>query len=92
MKLIDIDKIESIENHVHYIKIYKASAILMDKKAILSRYNIEFSLEYKPLEGPSIKVKFKEHPHFPLISIMKEVKNKIIELEKAGKLSQVHKK
>ena len=92
MKLIDIDKIEEQKSHIHYIKEYKASAIIMDKKATLSRFNIQFSIEYRPLGSPVINVKFIEQPHFSTNELIENVKIKINEMEKNGALNAEHRK
>lgn len=92
MKLIDIDKIEEQKSHIHYIKEYKASAILMDKKAALSRLNIQFSIEYRPLGSPVVNVKFAEQPHFSTNELIENVKIKINEMEKSGSLNAEHRK
>jgi hypothetical protein len=92
MKLIDIDKIEEKESHVHYIKIYKASVILMDKKATLSRHDIDFTIEYRPVGAPFIKIKFDDHPHFATEELAENIKIKINEMEKKGDLHAEHRK
>lgn len=91
MQLIDIDKIEEIGSHVHYLKSYTGSAILMDKHSKLFRFSINFSIEHKPVGEPSIKVSFLEHPHLPVIGIIKKVKEKILEMIKNGAIASLNK-
>ncbi len=91
MQLIDIDKIEEIGSHVHYLNSYKGSVILMDKHSKLFRFNINFSIEHKPLGEPVIKVAFLEHPHLPVIGIIKKVKERILEMIKNGDIASLHK-
>jgi len=90
MKLIDIDKLVVIDNHIHYLKVYRGSVILMDKSSKIYRFNIQFSIEYKPIGNPDIAVKFLDHPHFPITGIMKKVKKRIQELDDKGILSNAH--
>ena len=92
MKLIDIDKIEEQKSHIHYIKEYKASTIIMDKKAILSRFSIQFTIEYRPLGSPLVNVKFTEQPHFSTNDLIENIKIKINEMEKNGALNAEHRK
>lgn len=92
MKLIDIDKVEVIEDHIHYIRVYDGSAIFMDKKSAIFRHSIQFTVEHKPLGAPVIKVKFIDHPHIPVVNILQKVKEKIIEMEKNGILAASRKK
>ncbi len=84
MKLIDIDKIEEIETHIHYIKSYKGSVILMDRHSKMFRCNVNFSFEHRPMGDPVIKVSFLEHPHIPVIVLIKQVKEKLLEMNKKG--------
>jgi|GEM_PF-1305399 len=92
MKLIDVDKLKVIDNHIHYIKIYQASAILMDNASSIFRFKIEFSIEYKPIGDPEIKIKFIDHPHFPITNLIPKIKTKIYDLDKKGILSDAHDK
>ena len=92
MQLIDIDKIEEIGSHVHYLNSYKGSVILMDKHSKIFRFSINFSIEYRPLGEPAIRVAFLEHPHLPVIGIIKKVKEKILEMIKNGAMASLHKK
>lgn len=91
MKLIDIDRLKPIESHIHYIKIYKGSAILMDMQHRIHRFNVEFTIEYKPIGNPEIQIKFIDHPHFPIINIVKKMKTKILDLDTKGILEEVYK-
>ena len=92
MQLIDIDKIEEIASHVHYLKSYKGSVILMDRHSKIFRFNINFSIEHKPLGEPFIKVAFLEHPHLPVIGILKKIRERILEMIKNGVIASLHKK
>ncbi len=89
MELIDVDRIKVVENYIHYIKTYNASAVLMDKKSKIFRFDIRFSIEHKPVGIPEVKIKFIEHPHFPILGLIKKIKMKIYEMDKRGILSGV---
>lgn len=84
MKIIDIDNIKPVESHVHYIKKYKGRAVLMDLKSKIFRYEIEFSIEHNPIDPPKIKVSFKEHPQFPVLTLITKIKNKINDMNEKG--------
>ncbi len=92
MKLIDIDRLKLIENHIHYIKEYEGSCVLMDKMAKILRSDIKFSIEYKPVGMPDVKVNFLNKMSFPLESILVKVKEKIQKMDQDGTLSSLHKK
>ena len=87
MQLIDIDRLEEIESFIHYRKNYKASAIIMAANAQIERYDVKFSIEFKPLGDPDIKVNFETHPHFPVAKLIKKMKDKIQEMNSNGSLS-----
>jgi hypothetical protein len=91
LKFIDIDRLEVIENHIHYIKTYKGSAIFIGNDSKTCRFGIDFSIEHKPVGLPDIKIKFSEHPHFPIADLIKKVKEKIIDMDKKGIFSSLHK-
>ncbi len=93
MKLIDVDKLEVIDSHIHYIKIYKGSAIFLDNRANICRFEVKFSIEYKPIGDPEIKIQFIDKPDFMQdASVLDKVKRKITELDDKGVLSDVLKK
>lgn len=92
MKLIDIDRLRIIENHIHYIKEYEGSIIVMDKMAKIMRNEIKFSLEYKPMGDPNVKVDFKEEPPFKPEILMHKIMERIHKMDKDGTLSNLHKK
>lgn len=92
MRLIDIDRLKLIENHIHYIKEYEGSAVLMDKMAKIVRNDIKFSLEYKPMGEPEIKVNFLNTPSFSIDPLIPKIKEKIYKMDQDGILANLHKK
>jgi hypothetical protein len=92
MKLIDIDRLTIVENHIHYIKSYLGCAVLMDKMHKIVRNELKFSIEYKPMGDPDIKVTFISPPDYPLTDLMPKLKEKIQKLDQEGTLSALNKK
>jgi hypothetical protein len=92
MKVIDIDRLRIIENHIHYIKEYEGSVVLMDKTSRIIRNELKFSIEYKPMGEPDIKVNFVDSPACPVTDIIPKIKEKIQKLDQNGTLSALHKK
>jgi len=92
MKVIDIDRLILVDNHIHYIKIFEGSAIFMDKMARIVRNAVKFSIEYKPMGEPDIKVNFSEEPSFTTDEIMQKLKEKIQKLDQNGTLAALHNK
>jgi hypothetical protein len=92
MKVIDIDRLTLIDNHIHYIKEYEGSAVLMDKLARIIRNNIKFSIEYKPMGDPDIKVNFIDSPICPTSELIPKLKEKIQKLDQNGTLAALYTK
>lgn len=87
MRIIDIDRLVEIENHIYYIKIYKGSIILMDKNAKIVRKDIKFSIEYKPVGDPVISVTILDEEDLPLDHLLPNIRKKIEKLDKDGTLA-----
>jgi len=90
LKLIDIDRLEPVENHIHYIKEYEGSAILMNPRSEISRYKIKFSIEHKPIGEPVIEVKFLDDPDSQVVKIIDKIKQKIHNMNDSGILSSLY--
>ncbi len=88
MRVIDIDQINNIENHIHYIKEYEGRLVLMDKMARIIRNPIKFSIEYKPMGAPDIKINLPENSLITETDpILSKVIEKIHKLDTDGTLS-----
>ncbi len=90
MRVIDIDRLKLIDNHIHYIKEYEGSLIIMDKLMRIKRSNIKFSIEYKPVGPHDIKILYLEEEDQKDILIPK-IKEKITKLDNDGILAALHK-
>jgi len=91
MKVIDIDRLKLIDNHIHYIKEYEGSVIIMDKLMKIKRSNIKFSIEYKPIGPHEIKILYLEENDLPKDILLPKIKEKINKLDKEGILAALHK-
>lgn len=91
MKVIDIDRLKLIDNHIHYIKEYEGSVIIMDKMMKIRRSNIKFSIEYKPVGPHEIKINYFEAGDLPQDTILPKIKERINKLDKDGTLAALHK-
>ncbi|HOJ63874.1 MAG TPA: hypothetical protein PLE45_05585 [Spirochaetota bacterium] len=91
MRVIDIDRLKLIDNHIHYIKEYEGSVILMDNKMQIKRSGIKFSIEYKPIGPHEIKIHYLEDNNLPRDIIFPKIKERIVKLDKDGVLAALHK-
>jgi hypothetical protein len=87
MTIIDIDRLEIMESHIHYLKEYKGSLVFMDKKHSIHRSKIEFSIEYKALQDPTITVTFTDELPFPVDQLVPKIEKKIRDLDGRGTLA-----
>ena len=81
MKLIDIDRIHYLENHIFYIKEFDASVVVMDNRMQIHRYDMRFAIEYKPL-GDTIIIFKQLSPE--LEPIKDKILNKIKTMDQNG--------
>ncbi|MCG8572727.1 MAG: hypothetical protein MJB14_21555 [Spirochaetes bacterium] len=92
MRLIDIDRLEMVDDHIHYRKRYEASIILMDNKHQIKRNAISFSIEYRPVGDPLIDIKFINADNIMMDKLIPKVKQKITQLDHDGVLAALHRK
>lgn len=87
MRIIDIDRLVEIDNHIYYIKVYKGSVILMDNMAKIMRKDVKFSIEYKPVGDPNISVTIIDDESTSYDGIIPAIKKRIEKLDKEGVLA-----
>ena len=91
MRLIDIDNLKMVDDHIHYRKEYEARAVLMDNTHKIQRNPIKFSIEYRPIGAPLIDVKFTESNNNAVDKLLPKIKEKISKLDHDGILAKLHK-
>ncbi len=86
MKLTRVDDITRKPVALHYRNEYAANAVfgLTDGKSLVRR--IEFIVEMNPLGAKDIRVKFLDPIDYPLIPILKSLKDEIRSLDRKGVL------
>jgi len=91
LRIIDIDKLIEIDNHIYYIKLYKGSLMLMNNMGQIIRKEIKFSIEYKPVGDPVILAEILETDNLKIDHIMPNIIKRIEKLDKDGVLSSATK-
>lgn len=80
-----------VDNHIHYIKEYEGSAVIMDQSMKIIRKDLSFSIEYKPLGTPEIKVKIADSDDKTEQLLVPKILKKISKMDGEGVLAQLHK-
>ena len=80
MKIIEIKNISRKDVPIYYKRFYKGILViqLMEEPQEIP---IEFIIEHKPTGALDITVTFSHEIDYPLVPLLKEVKNHIIELD-----------
>ena len=86
MKLTRVDDITRKPVALHYRNEYAANAVfgMMDGKLLVRR--IEFIVEMNPLGAKDIRIQFLDPIDYPLIPILKSLKEEIRSLDSRGAL------
>ena len=88
MQLIDIIDIRKKDLPVHYRHVYQATALFSYRGNEL-RTRLEFVLEQTAIGSTDLHVSFIDDPDYPLIPILKQVKEKVRSLESDRELPDV---
>jgi len=70
---------------IYYRKLYTSVAVI-ELNGVPSDYRIDFSIEIKPTGQKEVNVNFIDAVDYPLIPVIKELKQHINDLESAGGL------
>ena len=85
MQVIELKDLKRKETPLHYIREFNGLAVLETsvgrKEAALA-----FTVERKPIGPPDVSIRFLEEPDWPLLPLIKSVKDIILGLDKSGGL------
>jgi len=85
MKVVVIRDMIRKDVPIYYRKLYTGVAVIETTKSN-ENYRIDFAIEYKPTGQKEISVSFIDKVDYPLVPMIKELKNYIDNLESAGGL------
>jgi len=85
MRVVELRNVASKESPLHYMREFNAVAIL-ESAGYKSELPLAFTVERRPVGGPEISVRFIEEPDWPLVPLLRSVKDMVLELDKRGKL------
>ncbi|TVQ25927.1 MAG: hypothetical protein EA383_07045 [Spirochaetaceae bacterium] len=69
-----------------YRRTYTASAVVSGRNTGESIFGIEFDIEHTPLGTVEVQVRFPNRPSYPLVPLIKRLKETITALEREGSL------
>jgi hypothetical protein len=85
MRVVELRDVASKESPLHYMREFNATAIL-ESAGMRSELPLSFTVERRPVGGPDISVRFIEEPDWPLVPLLRSVKDMVLDLDKKGKL------
>lgn len=90
MKIIQIDKLALIDNHIYYIKKYVGNVVFLNKHSRIVRADIKFTLEIGALGDFKVSVDAIDLEANLITDTMKnDIRDKILEMEQSGDLPGV---
>ena len=85
MKIIEIRDIIRKDVPIYYKNFYKG-VLVLDLMSKLNEIPLEFIIEHKPTGQLEISITLSKEPDYPLVPLLKELKNYIQELDSSRKL------
>jgi hypothetical protein len=85
MKVVELRELSRREAPIHYIREYTAVAALESSGGI-SEADIAFTLERKPLGPPAISVRVLDAVDWPLLPVVRAIRDHVAELDHKGLL------
>jgi hypothetical protein len=85
MQIVGLKDIDRKDTPLHYIREFHGVAVL-ESNGSLRELPLAFTVERKPIGQPEVSVRFLNEPDWPLIPLMRTVKDFVIELDKTGGL------
>lgn len=86
LRLHGLRNVERIESAVHYLRKFRGQAILSYLHVESDARKVEFEVEHQPLGGITIRVRFLENVDYPLVPLIRLVREEVERMEKARQL------
>lgn len=87
MRLKSLDQVNrNVDGHIFYRNDYTAVARLVSMDGRESAKKIKFSIEMAPTGKKDIRVEFIEKPDFPVLHLIKSIREEIMDLDRRGAL------
>lgn len=90
MKIVQIDKLVLIDNHIYYIKKYVANVVFLNEKSRIIRTDMGFTLEIGALGDFKVSIDSINLENNLITDLMRnEIRDKILDMEQLGMLPGV---
>ena len=90
MKIVQIDKLVLIDNHIYYIKKYVGNVVFLNEKSRIIRTDLGFTLEIGALGDFKVSIDSINLENNLITDSMKnEIRDKILDMEQLGMLPGV---
>ena len=90
MKIVQIDKLVLIDNHIYYIKKYVANVVFLNEKSRIIRTDMGFTLEIGALGDFKVSIdSINLENNLITDSMRNEIRDKILDMEQLGMLPGV---
>jgi hypothetical protein len=85
MKVLELRELSKRDAPIHYLKEFTAVAVLESQQG-RTEADIAFTLEHKALGPPEVTVRLMDPVDWPLLPVVRALRDHICELEKLGRL------
>jgi hypothetical protein len=85
MRVLELKDLKRKETPLHYIREFHAVAVLETIDGGREA-GLAFTIERKPVGRPDVSVRFLEEPDWPLVPLLRSVKDIILEMDRDGRL------
>lgn len=85
MQIIELKDLKRKETPLHYIREFNGLAVLETTNG-RKEAPLAFTVERKPVGPPDVSVRFLEEPDWPLLPLIRSIKDLIMGLDKNGGL------
>jgi hypothetical protein len=90
VKIVQIDKLVLIDNHIYYIKKYVANVVFLNEKSRIIRTDMGFTLEIGALGDFKVSIDSINLENNLITDLMRnEIRDKILDMEQLGMLPGV---
>lgn len=85
MKVLELKELNRRDSTIHYIKEFTGVAVLT-AGTVKAETDISFTLEHKPLGAPELTVRIMDPLDWPLLPVIRALREHILDLERTGRL------
>ncbi len=85
MRIIELKDLRRKETPLHYIREFTGIAVLEREGKVFEKALV-FTVERRPSGAPEVSARFVEEPEWPILPLLRSIKDLVTELDKSGGL------